>query len=113
MYDVTSCMAAWSHVPSRGYLSLVPCSLQGVSAWGSLSREVHVHLGSLEGDRLPLPPMESEKWTVHILLECFLVSDMDYCQEMEDIHISPVHLVVSQRFLGFLHPLCSYSLRTW
>ena len=24
MYDVTSCLAAWSHVPSRGYLSLDP-----------------------------------------------------------------------------------------
>ena len=29
LYDVTSCLAPWSHVPSRGSLSLVPCSFQG------------------------------------------------------------------------------------
>ena len=29
-YDVTSCLDAWSHVPSRGSLSLVPCSF----CWG-------------------------------------------------------------------------------
>ena len=32
--DVISCLAAWSHVPSRGSLSLVPCSFQGVSVQG-------------------------------------------------------------------------------
>ena len=46
LYDVTSCLAAWSHVPSGGSLSLVTCSfgglylgvsVQGVSVWGSLS----------------------------------------------------------------------------
>ena len=31
LYDVTSCLAAWSEVPSGGSLSLVPCSF-----WGSL-----------------------------------------------------------------------------
>ena len=25
-YDVTSCLVDWSHVPSGGYLYLVPCS---------------------------------------------------------------------------------------
>ena len=35
LYDFTSCLAAWSHVSSRGSLSLVPCSF-----WGSLSRGV-------------------------------------------------------------------------
>ena len=30
LYDVTSCLADWSHVPSGGSLSLVPCSFQGV-----------------------------------------------------------------------------------
>ena len=29
LYDVTSCLAAWSHVPSRGSLCLVPCSFYG------------------------------------------------------------------------------------
>ena len=32
LYDVISCLAAWSHIPSRGSVSLVPCSF-----WGSLS----------------------------------------------------------------------------
>ena len=32
LYNVTSCPAAWSHVPSEGCLSLVPCSF-----WRSLS----------------------------------------------------------------------------
>ena len=31
LYNVTSCLAAWSHVFSGGSLSLVPCSFQGVS----------------------------------------------------------------------------------
>ena len=47
LYDVTSCLAAWSHVPSegRGSLALVPCSFQRglclgshVPSGGSLSR---------------------------------------------------------------------------
>ena len=29
LHDVTSCLAAWSHVPSRGFLPLVPCSFPG------------------------------------------------------------------------------------
>ena len=36
LYDVTSCLAAWSDVPSRGSLSLVPCSSQGVSIPGPM-----------------------------------------------------------------------------
>ena len=39
LYDVTSCLADWSYVPSGGSVSLVPCSF-----WGSLSG------GSLSGD---------------------------------------------------------------
>ena len=53
LYDVTSCLAAWPHVPSRGLccwfyvpsggLCFEGClclgvSVQGVSVWGSLSR---------------------------------------------------------------------------
>ena len=34
LYDVTSWLAAWSHVPSRGSLSLVPCSFWGISVQG-------------------------------------------------------------------------------
>ena len=39
LYDVTTCLAAWSHVSLWGSLSLDPCSLQGdlcpdgVSVW--------------------------------------------------------------------------------
>ena len=41
LYDVTSCLAAWSHVPSAWHLCLISCSfsgvcVQGVSAQGSL-----------------------------------------------------------------------------
>ena len=39
MYDVTSYLATWSHVPSGGSLFLVPCSFQwGSMSGGSLSR---------------------------------------------------------------------------
>ena len=65
-YDVTSCLGAWSHVPSgKGGLCLVPCSFWGVSVQGSLC----------QGD----PPKErphQECWAVRILLECFLVDFM-------------------------------------
>ena len=41
LYDVTSCLAAWSHVPSRGSLSLVTCSFMGgfivSDLWGGKS----------------------------------------------------------------------------
>ena len=62
LYGVTSCLADWSHVPSRGSLSLVPCSFWGfllagslfreslsrqVSVLGSLSRGVSLQRGSL------------------------------------------------------------------
>ena len=42
LYDVNSCLATWSHVPSGGSLSLVPCPFwrgylsQGVSVPGGL-----------------------------------------------------------------------------
>ena len=38
LYDVTFCLAAQSHVPSRGSLSLVPCSFWGSLFKGSMSR---------------------------------------------------------------------------
>ena len=64
LYDVTSCMAAWSHVPSRRSLSLVPCGvcLPGVCLYG-------VWLQGKLGRR----PPEPEKRAVRILLKCFLV----------------------------------------
>ena len=34
LYDVTSCLASRSHVPSGGSLSLVLCSFRGVSVQG-------------------------------------------------------------------------------
>ena len=43
LYDVTSCLAPWSHVPSRWSLSLVPCSFHEVSLSGrTLCRGVSV-----------------------------------------------------------------------
>ena len=36
LYDVTSCLTAWSVVPSGGSLSLVPCSFWG---WGLPDRD--------------------------------------------------------------------------
>ena len=50
LYDITSCLTAWSHVSSRAPLSLVPCSFQGVSVQrglclGSLSRRLFVQEG--------------------------------------------------------------------
>ena len=61
MYDVTSCLAARSHVPSGGSLSLIPCSFWGVFVHGGLC---HRHPPP-EAD----PPPYSEEWAVHILLE--------------------------------------------
>ena len=52
---VTSCLAAWSHVPSGGSLSLVPCSFRGVSL-----------------DRVPPPPCGTER-EVRIILKCIFV----------------------------------------
>ena len=40
LYDVTSCLAAWFHVPSGGSLCLVPCSFPGVSVQGALCPRV-------------------------------------------------------------------------
>ena len=52
MYDATSCLAAWYHVPPVG-----------LSGGGS------VQGGSLSGQRRPY----GEEWAVCILVECFLV----------------------------------------
>ena len=63
LYDVTSCLADWSHVPSGvpmslvpcsfgGSLSLVPCSLQG---GGGLSRGISL--------TEPPPPQTGPPWT--------------------------------------------------
>ena len=43
LYDVTSCLADWSHVPS-GSLSLVPCSFQGVGVSVREGRAVRILL---------------------------------------------------------------------
>ena len=70
LYDVTSCLATWCHVPSRGSLSLIPCSFQR-----GLCLEVLYPNGLSLGEGVsvgrPLP--ESEKQVVRILLESFLV----------------------------------------
>ena len=60
LYDVTSCLAAWCHVPFRRSLSLVPCSF-----WGSLS----LVPCSCQGGGV----WYGKEWVVRILLECILV----------------------------------------
>ena len=64
LYDGTSCLAAWSQVPSKG------SSVQGFSVQGegSLSRGAFLSMESLCRET-----PESEKRAVRVLLECFLV----------------------------------------
>ena len=76
LYDVTSCLAAWSHVPSRG--SLVTCSFGGTLSWGG---------GSVQGDCQEEPPSPSdrgplygEERAVSILLEYFLWGKVIFSQ---------------------------------
>ena len=67
LYGVTSCLAAWSHVPSGGGL----CLWSHVPSGGSLYRG-----GLCHGDTLPLgrdPPPYGEERVARILLECSLV----------------------------------------
>ena len=92
LYDVTFCLAAWSHVHSRG-LCLWPhvpsrgvsvqrrVSVQGVSVWdrdpvqgggrGLCSVGGLCPAGSLSGRH----PTFGEEQVVRILLECFLVEN--------------------------------------
>ena len=91
LYDVTSCLPDWSYVPSRGSLSLVPCSFQGglcmvrgrdisvqgglwgsLCSWGSLSEGVSVR----ENPQTETPQYGDER-VVRILLECFVVVHID------------------------------------
>ena len=53
LYDVISCLAAWSNVPSGGFLSLVKCSLLGESLSGGLCRGGLCPRGSLSKGSLP------------------------------------------------------------
>ena len=57
--DVTSCLAAWSNVPSRGVLGHMFIR-GGESAYRWVKQN-------------PSPPPELGKWTVRIPLECILV----------------------------------------
>ena len=83
LYNVTSCLAAWPHVPSGGSLSLVPCSFQGVSG-GSPRQRPPIDRDPFDRDPLDrdYPQTEthrqrdlpfSKEWALHILLECILV----------------------------------------
>ena len=96
LYDVTACLAAWSHVPSGGSLSMDVSawgvSVQGVSVWGvSVQGGGSVWGVSVWGVTVPIKtpqtetprqkpptlaetPLYCEERAVRILLECFLVS---------------------------------------
>ena len=56
-------LCLWSHVPSGGSLSLVPCSFWGVSVLRPPDRD----------------PTYGEERAVRILLECFLVTNVCLC----------------------------------
>ena len=58
LYDVTSCLAAWSYVPSKGISVSGPMFL----------------VGGLPPERVGQTPSRTGKRVVRILLECFLVS---------------------------------------
>ena len=82
LHDVTFCLAAWSHVPSGGFLSLVPCSFQGgLCLWLHVPGQRPLERDPLDRDTHPLDrdplgqrvPLYSKERTVHILLECILV----------------------------------------
>ena len=94
LHDVTSCLAAWSHVPSRGFLPLVPCSFPGQTPGQRpplLDRDLYTGTPWTETplphrdpppdrhllDRRPvhrIPPYGKE-CVVCILLECILVCE--------------------------------------
>ena len=81
LYDVTSCLAAWPHIPSGVSLSLAPCSFLGVLLSGVSVRwfgggvlRPGVSVRGLPDKRPPgqRPPYDKER-PVRILLECILV----------------------------------------
>ena len=76
LYDITSYLASWSHVPLRRSLSRWPLcrgSLsKGVSVQESLSRGLCPGVSVQGGLCRETPSLQSEKQMVRILLECFL-----------------------------------------
>ena len=71
LYDVASCLATWSHVPSRGSLSLVPCSFQGgLCHGGSLSRGGVLCSGGVSVGRPPRIRKASSTHSTGILSCC-------------------------------------------
>ena len=75
LYDVTSCLGAWSHVPSVGEVSVPgPMFLFGGLCVGVSVQGGFCSAGSMSGSLSETPPPQyGEEWAVHILLECFLV----------------------------------------
>ena len=69
LYDVTSRVAGWPHIPSGGSLS------RGYLFWVSLARALHcTGGGSLsETPWAEIPRLYIEERAVRIILECFLV----------------------------------------
>ena len=75
-YDATSCLAAWSHVPSGGSLSQVPCSFLGVPVSGPMSwlqESLSPVPCSFWGVSLTETPLYDKEGVVRSLLECILV----------------------------------------
>ena len=85
LYDVTSCLAAWPHIPSGVSLSLAPCSFLGVlrpgvsvRGLGGFSVQGYLFGVSLTRDpRGQRPPYDKER-PVRILLECILVLSLAF-----------------------------------
>ena len=73
LYDVTSCLAVWSHVPSGGlclWSHVPPGGGVFLSRRGGLSGGASVRETPLDRDP---PPVYGKELAVRILLECILV----------------------------------------
>ena len=77
LYEVTSCLDAWSHVPSRGVSVSDPRFLPGrsLSGVGIYVQGVSLSRGLSVWDTPRQRPMYGKERAIHILLEFFLISD--------------------------------------
>ena len=106
MYDVTFSLGAWSHVPSRGFnpWSHVPFGSHcpGGLCLGSLFEGVSVQGFFVQGSLCRENPLESEKWMVRILLECFLVFIVGSLRVNELIYLTFLRSNVTGKNRGFM-----------